>query len=294
MSPLPPEQFVTFEVDGATLTGVLHPAADAVGADAAQAQGQVHAKPAVIIVVGGPQYRVGSHRQFLLLARALAAAGYPVLRFDYRGMGDADGVERGFEHVDDDIAAAIATTMTALPGLPGVVLAGLCDGASACLMYAHRDARVLGLVLANPWVRSVQLEARTQVKHYYAARLLQKSFWVKLLRGGVNLGGSIAGFLRALRRARGSGNGEVNSLPFQERMLRGLQEFDRPVLLLMSGRDLTAREFDDLAGQSAEWGVELRRERVRRVDLAGADHTFSGREDLSNANEVVVDWLAKG
>jgi dienelactone hydrolase len=32
-----------------------------------------------VIVVGGPQYRVGSHRQFLQLARALAAEG--VFRF---------------------------------------------------------------------------------------------------------------------------------------------------------------------------------------------------------------------
>ena len=29
----------------------------------------------VLLVVGGPQYRVGSHRQFVLLSRALAAAG---------------------------------------------------------------------------------------------------------------------------------------------------------------------------------------------------------------------------
>jgi hypothetical protein len=29
----------------------------------------------VVIVVGGPQYRAGSHRQFVLLARTLAAAG---------------------------------------------------------------------------------------------------------------------------------------------------------------------------------------------------------------------------
>jgi len=51
----------------------------------------------VLIVVGGPQYRVGSHRQFLLLSRRLAAEGHPVMRFDYRGMGDASGAMRGFE-----------------------------------------------------------------------------------------------------------------------------------------------------------------------------------------------------
>ena len=50
----------------------------------------------VLIVVGGPQYRVGSHRQFTLLARRLAAQGYPTLRFDYRGMGDSGGERRRF------------------------------------------------------------------------------------------------------------------------------------------------------------------------------------------------------
>ena len=37
----------------------------------------------VIVVVGGPQYRVGSHRQFVQLSRALASAGHATLRFDY-------------------------------------------------------------------------------------------------------------------------------------------------------------------------------------------------------------------
>ena len=41
---------------------------------------QQAATTGVVIVVGGPQYRVGSHRQFVLLARDLAEAGYAVLR----------------------------------------------------------------------------------------------------------------------------------------------------------------------------------------------------------------------
>ncbi|MGZ5200780.1 MAG: hydrolase 1, exosortase A system-associated, partial [Telluria sp.] len=59
----------------------------------------------VLIVVGGPQYRAGSHRQFTLLARSLADAGIPAMRFDYRGMGDSDGGVRSFESVDEDIRA---------------------------------------------------------------------------------------------------------------------------------------------------------------------------------------------
>ncbi len=43
----------------------------------------------VVVVAGGPQYRAGAHRQFVSLARKLAQHGYPVLRFDLRGMGEA-------------------------------------------------------------------------------------------------------------------------------------------------------------------------------------------------------------
>ncbi|MEO6566032.1 MAG: alpha/beta fold hydrolase, partial [Casimicrobiaceae bacterium] len=81
-----------------------------------------------MIVVGGPQYRVGSHRQFALLARALARVGIPALRFDYRGMGDSEGDRRSFDEIDADIAAAI-DTLCREAHLARVVLWGLCDGA---------------------------------------------------------------------------------------------------------------------------------------------------------------------
>ena len=58
---------------------------------------QATASVGVVIVVGGAQYRVGSHRQFVGLARHLAAHGHPVLRFDFPGMGDSPGDWVGFE-----------------------------------------------------------------------------------------------------------------------------------------------------------------------------------------------------
>ena len=68
----------------------------------------------VLIVVGGPQYRVGSHRQFTLLARHLATAGIPVMRYDYRGMGDSEGEIRTFENLHDDLHTAIDQFFLAL------------------------------------------------------------------------------------------------------------------------------------------------------------------------------------
>ena len=88
-----------------------------------------------------------------------------MLRFDYRGMGDAHGDFVGFEHVDDDIRAAIDTFKRECPEVEEVVLWGECDASSAILFYAYRDARVKGAVLLNPWVRTEAGEARAARKH---------------------------------------------------------------------------------------------------------------------------------
>lgn len=64
----------------------------------------------VLVVVGGPQYRAGSHRQFTLLARDLAAYGVPVLRFDCRGMGIAK-VNRAFSKILRRICNAQSTDL---------------------------------------------------------------------------------------------------------------------------------------------------------------------------------------
>ena len=87
------------------------------------------ARKGVLILVGGPQYRAGSHRQFTLLARSLAANGVPVLRFDYRGMGDSEGEARTFEDVEDDLLCAIDKFLVEVPSVSEVVIWGLCDAA---------------------------------------------------------------------------------------------------------------------------------------------------------------------
>jgi exosortase A-associated hydrolase 1 len=155
----------------------------------------------LLVVVGGPQYRVGSHRQFVLLCRALAEKGIPCMRFDYRGMGDATGEQRSFESIDSDIRTAANCFFDTVPGLDGLVLWGLCDGASAACFYAPTDERIAGLVLLNPWVRTEAGEARTYVKHYYLRRLVDREFWKKLMGGGVAIGDSVSSVFRALRLA---------------------------------------------------------------------------------------------
>src|ERR1700758_5353576 len=46
--------------------------------------------PTVVILNTGIVHRVGHHRMFVTLSRALARAGFNVLRFDFAGIGDSE------------------------------------------------------------------------------------------------------------------------------------------------------------------------------------------------------------
>ncbi|MEO8406874.1 MAG: hydrolase 1, exosortase A system-associated, partial [Oxalobacteraceae bacterium] len=140
----------------------------------------------VLILVGGPQYRVGSHRQFTLLARHLADHGVPVMRFDYQGMGDSEGGAKTFEDVENDLSHAIDRFFKEISSLKELVIWGLCDAASAALFYAYKDSRVTGLVLLNPWVRTDSGIAKAYLKHYYLGRLIAPDFWQKIRQGKFN------------------------------------------------------------------------------------------------------------
>ncbi|WP_265941693.1 hydrolase 1, exosortase A system-associated [Dechloromonas sp. A34] len=276
------EQTFVFSCGGESMVGVV-------------AQPPMSGKVGILIVVGGPQYRVGSHRQFLHLSRALAAAGYPAMRFDCRGMGDSTGEPRNFESLTEDIAAAIAAFTLNCPQVERVVLWGLCDAASASLMYwdETRDPRLSGLVLLNPWVRSEATLARAHIKHYYGQRLLQVEFWRKMLTGNLGLGRALSGFLGSLKNARQekSQGTQDEALSFQERMARGFDLFPGPVLLLLSGNDYTAKEFLEAVLADPKWTSALREPRITRSDIVGADHTFSSRAWREQVENITKEWL---
>lgn len=282
------EETTLFDCNGNTLLGIL-------------ARPESPAQTAVVVIVGGPQYRAGSHRQFVLLSRALAAAGVAVLRFDYRGMGDSSGTQRDFEGISADIAAAIDTLQQLLPNVKHIALWGLCDAAAAALLYCHdtQDPRVTGLCLLNPWVRSEASLARTQVKHYYLQRLQQKEFWLKLLRGGVATQ-ALGGLLQNIRTAFGgacvhasnTSQATTPSKPFQQRMAMAWHQFPGQILLILSGDDYTAKEFQEFTSIDPLWENYLGHARLTRHEVPGVDHTFSGAVSRQQAEHITREWVA--
>ncbi len=279
------ETALTFACQGETLLGVL-------------SEPPSPTDTCMLIVVGGPQYRAGSHRLFVQLARGMAEAGIAALRFDVRGMGDSSGPQRSFEAISDDIRAAIDAAQRHQPHFKRFVLWGLCDGASAALMVLGQrpDPRIAGLCLVNPWVRSVTSEARTRVKHYYLQRLQQKDFWLKLFSGKV-AGAAVGGLARSAMAAFGSTATPTTpgdsgaGLPYQDRMAMGWAAFTGPTLLVLSGNDYTAKEFIEYTAQHPRWLALLARPAVRRLDFEQADHTLSKPADKARLLGALREWL---
>jgi exosortase A-associated hydrolase 1 len=257
----------------------------------------------VLILVGGPQYRAGSHRQFTLLARQLATNGIPVFRFDFRGMGDSEGDARTFENVEDDVGYAIDRLFAETPSLSELVILGLCDAASAALFYAYQDRRVTGLVLLNPWVRTGEGSAKVYLKHYYTSRIFERELWRKIWSGNFNYAGSIRSLFGTIstvvteRReiappiVRNNCKNGCDSAPLPERMFQGLERFQGKVLLILSGNDLTAQEFSDLVKSSRKWKKLLASRRFSCFSLLGANHTFSRREWRDQIAHWTREWL---
>jgi exosortase A-associated hydrolase 1 len=252
-----------------------------------------------VIVVGGPQYRVGSHRQFLLLARALAESGAAVLRFDCRGMGDSGGHFPGFERIEPDIAAAVAALSARCPTIDRLYLWGLCDATLAICAHAGRSARIAGVALVNPWVRTVSGHARVQLKHYYLARLGKREFLLKVLKGRFDPIASAWSFARNMFRAASTSasvasavGGEAPSNPLAEQMAADLLRFNGRVLVVLSGKDLTAKEFAAAARASSKWRGIYASKSARVQEFANADHTFSSGALRDELAALTVQWIA--
>ena len=127
---------ITFPCAGDTLVGTIDEALGTTG---------------LLIVSGGNEIRSGAHRGMALLAADIATLGYPVFRYDRRGVGDSSGENGGFLSSSDDLAMAVTAFRGEAPHLSRIVGFGNCDAASTLALFG-RAAGIDAVLLANPWV----------------------------------------------------------------------------------------------------------------------------------------------
>ena len=112
-------RIVLFACQGAQLVGTLDAAEGSTG---------------LLLVSGGNEVRSGAWGGQAQLAARLASEGFPVFRFDRRGIGDSEGENGGFRSSTPDLAAALATFKAECPQLTRVVGLGNCDAATALVL----------------------------------------------------------------------------------------------------------------------------------------------------------------
>jgi exosortase A-associated hydrolase 1 len=210
-----------------------------------EAAGQV----GLLIVSGGNETRAGAFSGQAQLAAAIAAAGYPVVRFDRRGVGDSSGDNAGFREESADIAAALAAFRQQQPQVRRVVAFGNCDAASALLLAG--GAGCDALALANPWTfDSLQAEPDAQsIRRRYLVKLRNPREVLRLVTGGVSLTRLAGGLAKAASAASGP-SGLVAG------MMQAIDGYNGKVRYLLAANDRTAQAFMDAWPRSSgQWQV---------------------------------------
>jgi exosortase A-associated hydrolase 1 len=193
----------------------------------------------LLIVSGGNEIRSGAYGGQATMAAHFAAQGYPVFRYDRRGIGDSEGTNRGFENSADDIASAVAAFRTNAPHISRIVAFGNCDAASALVLF-HTQLGVDAYILANPWVIEATADTPTvptssAVRARYWARIKNPRSMLDLLTGKIDLKKLAGGLATAARQDTPSG--------LALRMADALQSTDVAVHLLIASHDTTALAF---------------------------------------------------
>jgi exosortase A-associated hydrolase 1 len=258
-------RLTTFRCEGETLAASLDDAGGTTG---------------VLLVIGGSQTRVGSHRMYERLAKALADKGFPCFRYDRRGVGDSGGEDPGYRGSKLDLSAAAAAFRAESPALTKIMGFGLCDGASALALFGS-EAGLNGLILVNPWLVETEEDdspPAAAIRHHYWKRLTSSEGWRKILTGAVNWRKLFSGVRKATA---------VGRAPLAADIAETLRASALPVHLILADGDATAIAAEAELKAAAFDGLIAGRE-----TLATDSHTFARPGDEAALRAAVERALA--
>lgn len=151
--------------------------------------------PAVVILSAGILHRVGPNRLYVKMARALAATGFVVFRFDFSGIGDSSircdsaPFEKSAVSETQEAMSLLVSTMN----IETFVLMGICSGADVAFKTACCDDRVAGIVGINGYyleeypAKKLRSYVKRRIQRsYYLNRLLNYKSWWRVIAGRSN------------------------------------------------------------------------------------------------------------
>jgi pimeloyl-ACP methyl ester carboxylesterase len=230
-------------------------------------------RPLWILLNAGFVHRAGPFRMHVDLARELAAQGFPVLRVDQPGVGDAPPKRGGdiavIAHGFDRLAASI--------GADRFVIGGLCSAADQGWKIALADPRVCGLLLLDPfakrglWFRVGQL---------------------KLLLGrGAAAAKTLLGRLMRRKRTVVIADGDMRDWPPPDKARDDLARMaarDVRVFALYTGG--AAKYFTHRAQIGASFGATATHPAMHFEYWPECDHMFMRQQDRRRLVQAICAW----
>ncbi len=250
----------------------------------------------VVITNSGIIHRVGANRVHVRLARSLAAAGVPCLRYDLPGIGDSERAASG-GGVESDNLSATAAAIDALEKMgvgTRIVMVGLCSGADHSFRAMRLDPRIVGAVLIDPTAMFSTTRHRVNLVRRLFRRALRPVLWIRLLSGRYRL--SRANLNESISDA---GPGAPRSLTRADHpeawadTRDALQEFIRreaELLLITTHHNARVYSYQQQLQDAFPSLTELSRY-LSAYTRPQSDHTFSAEVDRRFLETAVLAWL---
>lgn len=306
---------VTFaNAEGQQLVGILHLPDEA-----------MHERPCIVLLSPGVKMRVAPHRMYIKMAERFVRDGFAVLRFDFAGLGDAEGeIEQDqLSHVYNSIQLGrfVGDTRAALDwlqreyGFSRFVAGGLCGGAITGLLTAEGDRRIVGLLaLGIPAVLDVgeaQWHAHLtkgqldQLRQSYLGKLLDIRSWMRLLSFKSDYRVIWKSIKRLFERqatptrttvnasAEKQGQPPDNTNPRFAPAIFAMLETGRPMLHIFSGSDRLAWEFKEKFQDRHPDRLARNRDKIEVHVIDKANHILAYPDWFNQMLALSSDWLCR-
>jgi pimeloyl-ACP methyl ester carboxylesterase len=271
---------------------------------------------AAVLLCPGIKTRVGPHRLYRKVSPPFLARGIPVLRVDFRGLGDSEGewpdeslasiyrlTELG--HCVDDVRSALDWLESRL-GIRRCIVGGLCGAAITALHVAREDPRLAALYAIGlparldgtgeePRVTAGELQSHRSV---YFRKLLQPASWLRLLSLKTDYGllwralrHGLLAKKTAVSSAAGGATTTAGLNPHLPECLLALLGDGRPALVLFGERDPMRWSFEENVLQPWAAALEPYQAQIQYSVIPGANHILSRPADIVEANRLTEAWL---
>ena len=277
---------------------------------------------AIILLSPGVKMRVAPHGMYKKMAEHYAALGFPVLRFDFYGLGDAEGeleltqlsniyntIQLG-RYVDDTIASM--DWMEHELGISKFIVGGLCGGAITGMIAAHDDMRAcallaLGIPVAldvgeENWHKHLSQGQMSQLRDGYIKRLLKPKSWLRLLTFQSDYRVIFKSFKQILFKTKKTAinknideqsnkKEDDNTNPKFAPAFFKMLDTSRPMIHIFSGTDRLASEFE-------EKFADLYEDQLKQYDtlyevhtIDKANHILAHPSWFNEMLDLTTNWL---